>query len=147
MGVAIAELNQPWLVNTGILHHLGYFHKVVFLFCCFFSIKLHMINLQYYIRQNKNWNNKKKNKTIRTTLALNLTNYHLKFARFITHLFPMLHFHAPQYHENFKLFSEHYKCNIGKRWARMIKFKNITNIKCYIIQNTNAITQMLLDDD
>ena len=29
MGVAIAELNQPWLVNIGIPDHLGYFHKVV----------------------------------------------------------------------------------------------------------------------
>ena len=51
----------------------------------FFSIKLHIINLQCYIRQ-----------TIRTTLALNLTNYHLKFVRLINHLFLMLHFHAPQ---------------------------------------------------
>ena len=28
-GVAIAEINQPWLANIGILYHLGYFHKVV----------------------------------------------------------------------------------------------------------------------
>ena len=28
-GVAIAEINQPWLANIGILSHLGYFHKVV----------------------------------------------------------------------------------------------------------------------
>ena len=25
----IAEINQPWLANIGILYHLGYFHKVV----------------------------------------------------------------------------------------------------------------------
>ena len=29
MGVAIAETNQPWLVNIGILYHLGYFNQVV----------------------------------------------------------------------------------------------------------------------
>ena len=29
MGVAIAEINQPWLVNIGILYHSGYFHEVV----------------------------------------------------------------------------------------------------------------------
>ena len=92
------------------------------------------MNLQYYIRQTKT-EIKKRNKTIRTTLALNLANYHLKFVTLITNLFPMLHF---------QLFWEHYKCNIGKRWARMIKFKNKTNIKCYNTKykccNTNAIT-------
>ena len=29
MGVAIAEINQPWLVNICILYHLEYFHEVV----------------------------------------------------------------------------------------------------------------------
>ena len=29
MGVTIAEINQPWLVNISILYNLGYFHKVV----------------------------------------------------------------------------------------------------------------------
>ena len=29
MGVATAEINQPWLVNIGILYHWGYFHEVV----------------------------------------------------------------------------------------------------------------------
>ena len=29
MGVAIAELNKPLLVNIGILYHLEYFHEVV----------------------------------------------------------------------------------------------------------------------
>ena len=29
MGVAMAEISQPWLVNIGILSHLGYFHVVV----------------------------------------------------------------------------------------------------------------------
>ena len=29
MGVAIAEINQPWLINVDILYHLGYFHKFV----------------------------------------------------------------------------------------------------------------------
>ena len=28
MEVAKTEINQPWLVNAGILYHLGYFHKV-----------------------------------------------------------------------------------------------------------------------
>ena len=124
--------------NDFYIKHHQFFSRQLF-----FPIKLHIINLKHYIRQTKT--EIKKNKTIRTTLALNLTNYHLKFVRLITHLFPMLHFHAPQwYHENYKLFSEHYKCNIGKRWARMIKFKNITYIKCYNTKykcyNTNAIT-------
>ena len=29
MGVVIAEIDQPWLVNIGVLCHLGYFHEVV----------------------------------------------------------------------------------------------------------------------
>ena len=29
MGVAIAELNQPWLVNIGILYHLGYLMRLL----------------------------------------------------------------------------------------------------------------------
>ena len=29
MGVAIAEINQPWLVNIGILYDVRYFHEVV----------------------------------------------------------------------------------------------------------------------
>ena len=28
MGVAIAEINQPWSVNIGMLHHSGKFNKV-----------------------------------------------------------------------------------------------------------------------
>ena len=61
----------------------------------FFSINLHIINLQYYIRQTKT-EIKKRNRTMRTSLALSLTNYYLKFVRLITHLFPMLHFDATQ---------------------------------------------------
>ena len=48
-----------------------------------------------YIRQTKT-EIKKRNRTIRTSLALSLTNYYLKFVRLITHLFPMLHFDATQ---------------------------------------------------
>ena len=29
MGVAIPEINHPWLVNIGILYHSGYFHEAV----------------------------------------------------------------------------------------------------------------------
>ena len=29
MGVVIAEIDQPWLVNISVLYHLAYFHELV----------------------------------------------------------------------------------------------------------------------
>ena len=48
---------------------------------CLYSIKLLIINLQYYIRQTKT-EIKKRNNTIGAILALNLTNCHLNISSF-----------------------------------------------------------------
>ena len=50
-------------------------------FFCLYSIKLLIINLQYYIRQTKT-EIKKRNNTIGAILALNLTNCHLNISSF-----------------------------------------------------------------
>ena len=52
---------------------------------------------------------------------MNLSNYHVKFVTVITHLFPILHSHTPQYYlENKKVLFRSAE-EIGKKWPRMDK--------------------------
>lgn len=71
---------------------------------------------------------------------MNLSNYHVKFVRVITHLFPILHSHTPQkYHENNKDFWDYRNGTSGRNRLEWIKSKNKTNLKCH--DNTSDITR------